>query len=201
LGSSEMIIGNIGTVVTSILPRGAHASRALSNQVQLLSVANTLSRLASGPLIDLFCPEPTPRARRKFTVSRLAFVVAGGIIQVGCYAYMSFFTKSEKQVWVLSLGIGTAYGLIWTVVPGIVKVIWGEANLGRNFGMLSYAPCLGTTLWTYLFVFNVEREGDPGQDHCMGSKCWQTTFRICLIVIAVVVVSLFQLWRKLGDRV
>lgn len=109
-------MGNIGTIVTSLLTTSDHSSQAVSSQVQLLSVANTLSRLAAGPLIDLWCPDPAIPSRRGIALSRIAFVASGGSILVVCYGFLGFFAKYEAQVWILSLGVGTAYGLVWTVM-------------------------------------------------------------------------------------
>ncbi|KAG8861188.1 putative monocarboxylate transporter mch1 [Tulasnella sp. 330] len=200
LGSSEMVLGNIASVVTSFILT-TKPSQAVSNQVQLLSIANTISRLVSGPLIDILCVDPELPSRQKYSISRLAFVAVGGVILVFCHGFMGFFATSEAQVWILSLGVGVSYGLIWTVIPAIVKLAWGEPNLGRNFGMISYAPFVGTSLWTYLFAFNVERESQPDTQHCVGVKCWQMTFQACTALVAIVLLSLVGLWREWRGRV
>ncbi|KAG8996899.1 putative monocarboxylate transporter mch1 [Tulasnella sp. JGI-2019a] len=201
LGSSEMVMGNIGTVVTSLITTSKHSSQAVSNQVQLLSIANTLSRLTAGPLIDILCLDPKQASRRKLSISRLSFVAAGGSMLVLCHGFMGFFATSETQVWILSLGVGASYGLVWTVIPAIVKLVWGEANLGRNFGMISYAPFVGTSLWTCLFAVNVERASEPDAVRCVGVRCWRTTFQVCTVAVAVVSVSLVGLWRQWRGRV
>lgn len=110
-------MGNIGTVVTSLITTSKHSSQAVSNQVQLLSIANTVSRLASGPLIDILCLDPgLPSRRDRYSISRLALVAVGGVLLVLCHGFMGFFATSDAQVWILSLGVGVSYGLIWTVM-------------------------------------------------------------------------------------
>lgn len=60
--------------------------------------------------------------------------------------------------------------------------------------MLSYAPFFGTTLWTYLFAFNVERQSE--EQKCTGAKCWRTTFQIGSAAVLVAALSLSGLWRR-----
>lgn len=110
-----MVIGNIGTVVTSLLPSGQGTSQAVSNQVQLLSVCNTASRLLSGPLIDFLCPNPLVPNRRR-PISRFVFVAAAAALMVACYGFMGFLAQSNDHTWVLSAGVGIAYGMAWTVL-------------------------------------------------------------------------------------
>ncbi|KAG8906277.1 putative monocarboxylate transporter mch1 [Tulasnella sp. 403] len=162
IGSAEMVIGNIGTVVTSLLTVTRGSSQAVSNQVQLLSICNTASRLTSGPLIDLLCPNPLILNRRRVVISRFVFIGLGCLLLAVCYGFMGFFVRSNDQTWLLSGSVGIAYGAIWTVLPGVVKLMWGERNFGRNFGILAYAPFFGTTFWTYVFATNVDRESAPG---------------------------------------
>lgn len=37
-------------------------------------------------------------------------------ILVACYAFMGFFAVTNDYTWLLSGGVGIAYGTIWTVV-------------------------------------------------------------------------------------
>ena len=75
-------------------------------------------------------------------------------------------------------------------------MIWGEANFGRNFGMMAYAPFVGTSLWTYLFAFNVDRESGGGKEICMGKKGWSVTFEVCSTVLLLTMISIVGLWRR-----
>ena len=110
-----MVIGNIGTVVTSLVTVKKGNSQAVSNQVQLLSVCNTGARLLSGPLIDFLCPNPLVPSRGR-TVSRFAFIAVATAIMTLCYGYMGFFAHSNDHTWILSGGVGIAYGIVWTVL-------------------------------------------------------------------------------------
>jgi len=198
IGSAEMVIGNIGTVVTSLISASQGTSQAVSNQVQLISICNTVARLLSGPLIDLLCPNPLYPTRRH-TTSRFVFVACAGTLLVVCYSFTGFLANSNAHTWVLSGGVGVAYGMMWTVLPTLVKSIWGDEHFGRTFGMMAYAAFFGTSLFTGLFAYNVEHhktEPGNGNERCIGSKCWRTTFQVCSVILLVAVLSVSGLWRR-----
>lgn len=77
--------------------------------------------------------------------------------------------------------------------PSITSAIWGERNLGRNFGILSYAPLVGTPIFTYLYAWSSEGERPEGVN-------WRTTFTICGTVVGVALMGCGVLWRRWSGR-
>jgi hypothetical protein len=49
---------------------------------------------------------------------------------------MAFIVKSIGALWILTVGSGLSYGVISTIGPSLVSRVWGEADFGRNFGIL-----------------------------------------------------------------
>ncbi|KAI0705142.1 MFS general substrate transporter [Cytidiella melzeri] len=203
-GSSEMVMANLASIFLS-LPSHADVRNnpTIATQIQLLAIANTTSRLLVGPLSDLLSPvasymrlhashpelhpadtQPTPEYVYSFPhkqiISRIAFLVACNSILLATFSFVDLFARSTETLWVMSIGVGFAYGGTFTILPGILVSIWGAPNLGRNFGIISYAPFFGTSMFSYLYAFIVEQHSTlpSGEGHgsCEGVPCWQSTF-------------------------
>ncbi|CCO26251.1 putative transporter MCH1 [Rhizoctonia solani AG-1 IB] len=174
-GSSEMVISNIGSIVMT-LP----GTDNTATQVRLISIANTLARLFSGPLADLVSPvaEKDACGSYKFpTTRRLSRMI------FPCLAL------STSSLPILSVGTGLAYGAAWAVIPSITGTVWGFENLGRNFGIVSYAPFIGTPIFTYLYAC-------IGSEDCHGRNCWSTTFLISAGVMCMSLAGIVTLWKR-----
>jgi len=214
LGSCEMVISNIGTIILS-LPSSSSTStmRAIPNtdvsnstQVRLISIANTLSRLLVGPLADFISPVASylpSGARcfpRKHHVSRVAFLSVATFSLAATFFWMEIGIRSQEAVWILSLGTGSVYGATFTVLPSIVSSIWGLKNLGRNFGILTYAPFIGTPLFSYTYAFVSARHA-PDVGVCEGVPCWRLTFWLSSGSAMIACIGSLVLWRTWKGRV
>jgi len=222
LGSCEMIISNLGTIVLSlpsqtyIIPAFVDTpSTALmtTTQVRVLSLANTLSRLLVGPLADIVSPVPSRTIDdnrgflRQHRISRIAFLTFSTAVLVSTYAWMVIGVREQAGIWALSLGAGLAYGCAFTVLPSIVSSIWGLSNLGRNYGIITYAPFLGTPAFSYLYAFiSAAHVSDAGSESneagvCHGSACWTLTFEVSALAAALACGASVYLWRAWKGRV
>ncbi|KAI0006067.1 MFS general substrate transporter [Russula compacta] len=213
LGSCEMIISNIGTIVLSLYPESVSGIRSLSSpaeavtatQVRLLSISNTLSRLLSGPLADLVSPLTShvpgdgPSPPRRYGISRVVLLSGVSLLLIGTFVYLELFIRSPDDLWILSIGTGAAYGTTFTILPSIVSSIWGSKDFGRNFGILTYAPLVGTPLFSYLYAF-VSAHNNVGDGVCIGVTCWSLTFWVstgALLLSCVVSILLWRRWKEL----
>jgi hypothetical protein len=92
--------------------------------------------------------------------------------------------------------------------PSIVSSVWGISNLGRNFGIMMYAPFLGTPIFSYLYAFVAAAhspvpvvEGGTGgaedgaAELCRGPQCWLLTFEVSAVVTAAAFGVTLYLWR------
>ncbi|KAG1756522.1 MFS general substrate transporter [Suillus paluster] len=212
LGSSEMVISNIGTIVlslpsyTSSTISAPSTEVATATQVRLLALANTLSRLVVGPLADLVSPVAAhvlPGAQsipRKRHISRVAFIFFSILVLALTYFWMVIGVKSQVDLWALSIGAGVAYGSAFTILPSLVSSVWGIENLGRNFGILTYAPFLGAPAFSYFYAFNAASHSSNG-GVCKGIECWIMTFSWnTAIAFAACGVTIY-LWRTWRNQV
>jgi len=208
LGSCEMVISNIGTIVLSLPPSTSmpSAELATSTQVRLISIANTLSRLLVGPLADFvspvasYLPNGVLAFPRKHFISRVFFLCGAALLLAVTFLRMGVNVRSQGALWSLSVGTGIAYGTIFTILPSIVSSVWGLSNLGRNFGILTYAPFIGTPLFSYFYAFvSAHQSGDQGV--CQGTSCWQLTFGVSAGAVLLVFGTCFILWRTWEGKV
>lgn len=120
-----MVLGNIGTMVLGVpatrdgiasLPKAGAAT-----QVRLLSLANTVARLLTGPLADYLAPAPLAHPTgelyfpRKRYFSRLSFLSGSCAIMVVAYFWMAAGVVSQRDISLVSIATGVAYGTTFTV--------------------------------------------------------------------------------------
>ncbi|MCO5584992.1 hypothetical protein L7F22_038924 [Adiantum nelumboides] len=180
VGGAEMVMGSIGSIVVSL--RAVHTALDGDNQddktrlgretlalrtqqVQLLAIANTVSRLFVGLLTDLCSPQASIKRAsstrtnqttwknhlQKFTISRLSLLLVGLALLFFTFIYSSIFVDRVDRLWLVSLATGTGYGLTFTVLPSTIICVWPQ-QFGRNYGLLTYAAALGSLFFSMLFA-------------------------------------------------
>lgn len=113
----EMVISNIGTIVLSLPPSSPSIENvtaadkstdaATSNQVRFLSVANTVSRLLSGPLADFtspvlsYLPSGVASVPRKHFISRVAFLTGASLLLIISFTLLETIIRTREGLWVL----------------------------------------------------------------------------------------------------
>ncbi|KAF8522205.1 MFS general substrate transporter [Hysterangium stoloniferum] len=223
IGSCEMVIANIGTIAMT-LPAQKSVSRiptafntlsgtsAVTTQVQLLSLFNTLSRIITGPMADFispvasYLPSGLLMLPPQHKISRVVFLFGAIALMVLSFLWMIFGVTNQQQIWIFSVGIGIAYGSIFTVLPSLVASIWGTATLARNFGLITYSPFIGTSIFSYLYAFvasaAVETQDKDGYSAgaCVGKRCWRLTFIICAASGLVATSLSGALWKRWRGR-
>ncbi|KZT26282.1 MFS general substrate transporter [Neolentinus lepideus HHB14362 ss-1] len=215
-GACEMIMSNTGSIVLS-LPQSSNPGMkvtsfqrsgtdvATSAQVRLLSLANTISRLFFGPLADYISPVASylPSGERAFPrqhfISRVAFLSLSSMLLAITLFSVQLNVRTQADLWLLSVGTGMTYGTTFTVLPSIISSIWGLSNMARNFGILSYAPFIGTPLFSYLYAF-VATSHAPDNGICQGASCWRFTFWVATGASIVAFCGSLYLWREWKGR-
>ncbi|KAH9079449.1 MFS general substrate transporter [Lactarius deliciosus] len=208
LGSCEMIISNIGTIVLSLnsgrtvsIGGSSSAAAATATQVRLISISNTLSRVVVGPLADLISPVTSrasgdsPSSPQRYRVSRVALLSFVPLLLVGTFLYLELAIRTPGDLWILSVNTGAAYGITFTILPSIMSTIWGNRDFGRNFGIMTYAPFFGTPLFSYLYAF-VSDHNNVGAGVCTGIACWSSTFWVITGTTLLSCVASTLLWRR-----
>ncbi|KAK8844774.1 hypothetical protein IAR55_006624 [Kwoniella newhampshirensis] len=219
IGPGEMVLSSIGSILTSLLPSTISALSsstdtnplALRNKhVHLLSLASTVSRLVTGLLADYLSPPltslPNPKHRtdpsapshifvrtKKVRLSRSAFIGLCSIILSAVFAYCVVGLEGEKGLSVLSGGVGSMYGALFTLTPAIVSHHFGPTNFGLAWGMLSYFAAVGSVVFSYLYAIL----STPGTEtECHGTHCFRVTFVVCGISCLIGGVGLTLLGRR-----
>lgn len=211
LGASEMVISNVGTIVVSLPPFSIERSgdgspqASTAQQVKLLSLSNTISRISVGLIADYVSPVASllpsgiqifPQRQR---ITRVTFLTMSSLVLAWTFWWASSRATTRDDLWVLSIGTGIGYSAVFTVLPSIMSSIWGMKNLGRNFGIMMYAPFLGNPIFSYLYAFVSESHAVNG-DICRGRICFELVFRTvvgCQLVACAVSLFLWGKWRHL----
>ena len=79
--------------------------------------------------------------------------------------------------------------------PGIISSMWGIQNLARNFGIMMYAPFVGTPLFSYTYAFISKSHYQMGENICYGRLCWQSTFRLTFVTSMIALLFSFMLMQ------
>jgi hypothetical protein len=210
-----MVMSNIGTIVLGV-PVGSSGrssptfpgtytgdvSSTASTQVRLISLSNTLSRLITGPLADYLAPVGLLNSvtgvlhfpsHKRF--SRLLFPLLSALVLSLSYLWMAIGVRTQQDIYAVSISTGASYGAIFTVLPSIIASLWFERNAGRNFGLVMYAPFVGTPTFSYLYAFGAMQQND-GDGICQGVKCWRGTFAIAATAMVFTFALMAMLWRR-----
>ncbi|CAG7845890.1 SubName: Full=Related to carboxyl methyl transferase {ECO:0000313/EMBL:CCA77941.1} [Serendipita indica DSM 11827] len=216
LGSCEMVLSNIGTIVLGVPMHRGDVTTGVDTpsgseggvvQVRLLSLSNTCARLLVGPLADYLAPAPLAHPTgevyfpRKRYVSRLAFLSTACALMAIAYLWMAAGVVSQTDIYLVSIATGVAYGSAFTVTPSIVASLWLGPNAGRNFGIVTYAPFIGTPLFAYLYAFISQSYQLEGETVCTGTRCWRTTFFITTATTTVALLLSLTLLRRRRESV
>ncbi|PFH50680.1 hypothetical protein AMATHDRAFT_60672 [Amanita thiersii Skay4041] len=212
LGTAEMVISNIGTIVLA-LPiassfsgiHGSVTSAITMRQVQLLSFSNTVIRIVTGFIADFISPTAilsngVITFPRKHFISRVAFLFGSSLLLAATFFCAANFIQVQASTWILSLGVGMSYGAVFTVLPSIVSAIWGIESFGRNFGLLMFAPFMGTPFFSYIYAFIAQSNKPADSNICYGRGCWQATFWIGHAVSLMAVSISITLWFRWKGR-
>ncbi|KAF5102298.1 hypothetical protein D0Z00_000481 [Geotrichum galactomycetum] len=125
-------------------PDGAEVARSIQSiqalQVALISISSFVGRLISGTVSDLLS--------QRLRVQRLWMVcIATGVSLLANLSMISFVTNAW-HLWLVSLSVGTAYGLMFGVFPTIVCDTFGIQHFSKNWGFVAISPVFT------IFVFN-----------------------------------------------
>lgn len=143
-GPCEVISQNLGSLSEALIPASTtnwpdhETLTSRKRQIQIFSAVNTLTRLLFGALSDYTSPpvHGSKAKKPRYITPRITYLQFAAVVLMLSSLAMAFFVKSIGTLWILSVGSGLAYGLISTIGPSLVSRVWGEADFGRNFGIL-----------------------------------------------------------------
>lgn len=195
-GPLEMFLNNMGMIIGSIVN-----GPVIAANVSIFSAFSTLARLSMGIVSDLLAEKvsrPVILVTMITFAALLHFLMATGLFTL---------FQDGKFFFLMSSGIGFAYGAIYTLTPTIVACTWGVENLGTHWGIFITAPALGSTTFGSVFAKVYERNSEQvgdGVSVCTGLACYETTFLItgtAFAVSALVVLGIYLCaWKPSGRR-
>lgn len=77
-----------------------------------------------------------------------------------------------------------------------MSALWGLEHIGRNFGLLMYAPFTGTPVFSYLYASVAAAHLAAGETVCRGRGCWQLTFSLGAGTSVLALCISVVLWRR-----
>ena len=102
-----MVMSNIGTIImalpqspTAWLSEQVNEDSPAADQVKILSISNTVSRIVFGPLADFVSPVASS-SERKARINRFVFLSGSASILCLIFSWMAFGVETRQQVWVL----------------------------------------------------------------------------------------------------
>ncbi len=115
ISQSEMVISNIGTIVAALPPttpdQGALGLTAVvdntTQQVRLISIANTFTRIFVGPLADYispvasYLPNGTIVRARKHRISRVCFLFVSATLLALTFCWTFTGITTQEGLWAL----------------------------------------------------------------------------------------------------
>jgi hypothetical protein len=85
--------------------------------------------------------------------------------------------------------------------PGLISSLWGIQNIGRNFGIMMYAPFTGTPLFSYMYALISASHKEEGETICRGRSCWQLTFHLAIVASCISMLNSIILWRRWRGKI
>lgn len=187
IGPGEAFINNMGTVIGTLRAPGVSAAPTLpATHVSIVGVTSTVARLLTGSLTDILAPSPQTQhvqitagnpSPRRFSVSRVAFLLAFGLIlSLGLVTLASGMVQDHgERFWIVSSLVGAGYGAVFSLTPIIIAVIWGVENFATNWGIVAMFPAAGASFWGIIYSA-VYQAGAEEAILCHGRACYSSTF-------------------------
>ncbi len=158
--------------------------------VSIISIMSFCSRLISGASSDFLV-----RHHR----SRFSCVAASSFIFLLAQLY-GMWCGNPRLLWILSVLTGLAYGALYGVYPALVTDAFGLKQLSRNYGIISLAPIL----WSSIFNLNYGRIIDlnsstiPNDEkQCtQGLQCYAEAYHYTLVATAAGSGLVFWCFRR-----
>ena len=183
-GTGDTFINNLGTIILTLYPRWHLAiprANSAATNVSIVAITSTAARLLTGFLSDLLAPMGSHEPNFKsFTLSRMAFLVASGILSaLSQLLVASTLVQRHPALFrLVSAFAGLGYGTVFSITPTIVNVVWGPRNFGTNYGIVCVVPAAGAAMWSAVYSAVYQRGVKPEMQEglCYGYACYGATF-------------------------
>ncbi|KAI3461703.1 hypothetical protein Pfo_018366 [Paulownia fortunei] len=157
-------LNNLGQIAES---RGCSGTSSL---VSLSSAFSFFGRLLPS-LLDYFF------SKTKFVVSRATAM--GTMMTPMCGAFfLLIISRQDFSLYMSTAIIGICTGAITSISVSTTTELFGTKNFGVNHNILVSNIPIGSFFFGDFAALLYKRGRIPGEENCMGEKCYQTTFMI-----------------------
>lgn len=92
---------------------------------------------------------------------------------------------STAALYVFVMGVGLAYGVMWSILPTCISEVFGAQNFGQNWGVALLAPATGGLLFNFIAGAAYD-ERSAGSGSCVGWSCFHVplVLGLCCCLLA-----------------
>ncbi|ORX45484.1 hypothetical protein DM01DRAFT_264856 [Hesseltinella vesiculosa] len=178
LGIGYVYLASIGQILLSLpVVSGQSPQHARNIHVSIFSLCNCASRAFFGTLSDLL--------KNKFGIHRL-WVFWSGIVALGlAQLYLVTCVTTASLLVPCTVAMALVYGLSFGIAPAATAE-FGTSVFARNWGILLFAPALGSQLFNVLFGALYDKEAERQGVHvCQGPECFRETYWIGIVTVVI----------------
>lgn len=184
VGAGLLVMSNVSFIVESF----GGSLQQVPLMVALFSIMNTIGRLLTGALSDIFL---TTYPRAYFAgISALLTVITQGV-----------FLSIPASWLVLPVAMaGFSEGIMFGTFPVIIREEFGLRHFGKNFGLLSIANCIGyplifSPLASFVYQHSSGIRTVNGLEKCYGTQCYAIVFVVAIVLSVMALGCCTQLAR------
>lgn len=190
-----------------------------SYHIGVLAVASTAARFTAGIVSDRFGLRPqSEMLQHGFTepkgISRVVILNGSSMaVLFGCLlmSLPGLHSSPSNQgcragfdsMFFTTAFIGAGYGSCFTLLPIIVRAVWGPQHFGLNWGFISMLSSVGVALWSLLYVWVYQRASgqlrEPPADSTVmctaGWRCFGSWAIAMTIVCAIAIIAWTTAWK------
>ncbi|KAL8015706.1 putative major facilitator superfamily, MFS transporter superfamily [Plasmopara halstedii] len=184
VGAGLLVMSNVSFIVESL----GGPLQQIPSMVALFSIMNTLGRLLTGVISDLFVAK-YPRAYFAGLSALLTAITQGGFLVV----------PASWLVLPVAMA-GFSEGVMFGTFPVIIREEFGLQHFGKNFGLLSLANCIGyplvfSPLASYVYQHSEGVRTIDGVEKCYGTQCYAPVFAVAIALSVLALGCCAQLAR------
>ncbi|CAO3587901.1 unnamed protein product [Absidia cylindrospora] len=174
LGVGYVYLASIGQILQSLPSlQGSNPQHIRNTHVSIFSIANCSARALFGTISDVL--------KNKYGVHRLWVYWVGIIGLIVSQVYLVTFVSSSDTLIPCTIGMALVYGLAFGIAPAATAE-FGTTAFARNWGILLFAPALGSQLFNVMFGALYDYEAEKQGVHiCQGTICFKNTYLIGMV--------------------
>jgi len=185
IGTGLMFINNVGQILPAF--GGSSSSSLVPAFVSMLSCFNGVGRLGGGFVSEVMTAH---------IGSQWLLVIALAMQIVG---FLLLITVGAPLLWFAGGLVALAWGGLWTMVPVLIKQVWGPKDFSVKYAFTVLAGLLGSLLFSTLLAGRLyDREAMLRHEapFCYAPSCYTATFTIAAVcdLLALVLAVVFCRW-------